>query len=149
MLPPEVEIANRFERSVAISVLGGVEPTFGSLEEVPTDLFEGALREAILAHGPFSAVGAESDADYLLEVTVFPMLNSVGGGLALEQTLTTNWRLSRPQEGLVLLQEQVETSHESGALSGAVRMVRTTEGASRKNIKAGLELLSRLDLTVR
>ena len=60
MIPTEVEIVNRVDGDVAITAIGGVDPTFGGMEEVPIDSFEAALRESVATFGPFAQVWPRS-----------------------------------------------------------------------------------------
>jgi hypothetical protein len=72
-----------------------------------------------------------------------------GKTLTFNYELVANWKLTECSEASVLLQERIDTKHRvtvGQAFSGATRMVRTTEGVCRKNIKAGLEWLSRVEL---
>ena len=149
MVPDNLQLVNRTSADVEVQVLGGVDTTImAAYMEIDVDEFEDAIKMAIREQQLFGSVG-DADSAYHLEVTVYeisglPAETMVG----IHYKVEANWKLTNAK-GQVLFQERIDTDHEatfSDAFAGGNRMVCATEGAGMKNIQAGLEAISALNL---
>ena len=149
MVPDSLRLVNRSPASINVQVFGGVDTTIMAARmEVDAKEFEEAIKLAIREHQLFGSVGGK-DSDYALEVTVYAIKSMhAETTVGIHYKVEANWKLTN-SKGQVLFQERIDTDHEatfSDAFAGGNRMVSATEGAGLKNIQAGLEAISKLDL---
>jgi len=149
MVPDSLQLVNRSSASINVQVFGGVDTTIMAARmEVDVKEFEEAIKLAIREHQLFGSVGGK-DSVYTLEVTVYG-INSMQAEttVGIHYKVEANWKLTN-SKGQVMFQKRIDTDHEatfSDAFAGGNRMVSATEGAGLKNIQAGLEAISKLDL---
>ena len=149
MVPDSIKLINRSAASINVQVFGGVDTTIMAAQmQVDVEEFEKAIKLAIREHQLFGSVGGK-DSDYALEVTVYEIkFMQAETTVGIHYKVEANWKLTN-SKGQVMFQERIDTDHEatfSDAFAGGNRMVSATEGAGLKNIQAGLEAISKLDL---
>lgn len=149
MVPDTLQLVNRSPTSINVQVFGGVDTTIMAARmEVDVKEFEEAIKLAIRQHQLFGSVGGK-DSDYALEVTVYAIKGmQAETTVGIHYKVEANWKLTN-SKGQVMFQERIDTDHEatfSDAFAGGNRMVSATEGAGLKNVQAGLEAISKLNL---
>jgi len=144
MVPTTFEITKKHSQSVSVSVTGGKE---GGLQ-ISDTTFMKALVDSIAKSQTFSRVVEGKGGDYLLTVSVFH-LEQPAFGFSFTVNLEAGWTLQRVNNGTIVWQESIKSSHTAtvdDAFVGAKRLQLATEGAARNNIEQGLTKISQLSL---
>jgi hypothetical protein len=144
MVPTTFQAAKKHSQSVSVSVTGGKE---GGLQ-ISDTMFMKALVDSIAKSQTFSRVVEGKGGDYLLTVSVFH-IEQPAFGFTFTVNLEAGWTLQRTNNGTVVWQESIKSTHSAtvdDAFVGAKRMQLATEGAARNNIEQGLAKISQLNL---
>jgi hypothetical protein len=142
----------------------------GASAGITSDYFEQAIIEALVASGIFSSIDNSKTAE-----TIMPMIRVKGvfpGTVEIDNTpyfldvriikldtptfsvymtvgMNVVWTLYRTAEKTELLHEKIYSTYTGGMFEGGVhganRVRVATEGATRENIRMGIEMLEALD----
>jgi hypothetical protein len=148
MTPDSYDIAKKHPQTVSVSVGGGNETSAAGKSQISNSEFQLALEAAITKSQVFSGVIQGNGGNYLLNVTMFSV-EQPSFGLSFTVKLEAGWTLKRADNGTVVWQESIKSSHTattSDAFAGVARLRIATEGAAKDNIKQGLAKISRLNL---
>jgi hypothetical protein len=143
----------------------------GASAGITTDYFEAATIEALVASGIFSSIDSSKSADIPMRMRtakgVFPGTAKIGDtpyflsirivkldtpSFSTRMTVGMDvvWVLYRTAEKAELWHERIHSDYTGGMLEGGVhganRVRVAMEGASRENIRLGVEMLEALDL---
>ena len=139
MIPDDVNIAQKYDCSVAIRVINSDENSIS---------FEEALTDSIVKFGLFSRVAEYNGVDYLLEV-VIAKCTSPFMGLDFTISLKTEWKIIDLKTNKIIWNDTITKSHTtklSEAISGYERRQFAIEGAARAVISTGIERIATLNL---
>ena len=138
-------LENRFDKAVLLYVAGGGVDDGITL---PNEPFKQAVKASILKANLFSAVIEKGKSDYRLDIFLGDSKQTFFG-MNMETIIEVVWNLSSVETEKTIWQEVVTSSHiatGSDAFSGATRFRISAEKAAQKNIKKGIELLSKAQI---
>lgn len=135
LTPRDVIVQNKNDSTVSIRVTGF--PLHRHFR-VTKQLFSQALKASLTNTGVFSKI-LIGDTDYRLDIHVYNTRSSFG----YTATIEARWWLTKVESNKVIWQEVISTQHKSNYLGGATRYKRSVSGAIKKNIKQGIQNLSR------
>jgi hypothetical protein len=139
----------RHDKTVNIALVeGGRSPQFGGMETLTDETFKEALLASFNKAKLFKTVGSgiAGDVDFYAEITSQDTITNQS--LTYTIHLVVNYRLAASAGGNELYQKLIRTKcavTASEALSGATRMTKALECATRKSIRALLRDLAALD----
>jgi len=148
MVVQDVQFANVFPYSVTVRTLGGKESSALDKPQISNQAFEQAVVESLEKSGLFAKIIGSKDADYLLNVTIFELVQPLFGA-SFTVTMKSVWSLVHVDSQKVLLRESIQSSSTAtmgDALGAATRLRLATEGAAQENIRLGIKKLSELSL---
>ncbi|MEZ5553484.1 MAG: hypothetical protein R3E82_21565 [Pseudomonadales bacterium] len=133
-----------FEQALSESIVSsGIFPSVSSPRE------EDIVMPMIGAKGTFSSVVEESDAPYELEVRIVK-IDAPSFSIRMDVGMDVVWELRDRTNNTTVLQENIHSSYRGGAFeggfNGASRVRAAVEGATRENIRIGIEKLASLEL---
>jgi hypothetical protein len=148
MVPTNVTLGKKFNKSVSIAVTGGqtTNPLWSS--QVANEDFATALQSTIERHGLFSRVLRTAGGDYQLDVRLVQLRQPMAGFNMTVQA-EVEWRLRQVSSGKMVWEEKTNRSYTAtvgDAFAGVTRLKLANEGAIRENIKTGLERIATLAL---
>jgi hypothetical protein len=148
MVPTNLSVGKKFNKSVSIAVTGGQKTNPLWTSQVASEDFATALQLTIEQHGLFSRVLKSGGGDYELNVRLIQLRQPLMGFNMTVQA-EVEWQLRQPSSGKVVWREITNKTHTAtvgDAFAGVARLKMANEGAIRENIKAGLEQIATLSL---
>lgn len=148
MTPDTFDTVNRHPYSVSVNVTGGQETNPLWKSQISDATFTEALVDSITKSKTFSRVVQGKGGDYILTVSLVSM-DQPSFGASFTVKMEAGWSLKRADNGTVVWQEAIQSSHTAtvgDAFVGVARLRLATEGAAKNNIKQGLEKISKLKL---
>ena len=150
MIPDSYEVMRRSTKTVEVSVTGGQDFDIDFLSHLSDSEFRGAIEQAILRSQIFSQVLSQPGTDYGLKVTILNIKRPKGGNRTFEIRLIAMWELIDQKLERTVWKDSVVSEAEATMdeeFVGLDRMKLATERAAKKNIKLGIEALSRVEMT--
>lgn len=153
LAPTELNVIQQHPYSVNVAIKGratGVAFVAASNEEqVSRELMAKAIEQTIKAKGIFSAIADKSNADYLLEVTLYHIEHKQIEVFTIVKTFKANWHLKERRSKKTKFQKMIVTKGTAttdDTMSGNRRATIAIERAAQANIKEGLSKLTALKL---
>ena len=133
-----------FEQTVTDAMVS--QGVFDSIENTKTDEFVMSMNNA---KGAFRGVRETDDVPYVLKIRIIK-IETPSFSTRMTVGMNVVWELSRGDEKAALLQENIRSTYTGGVfeggLIGANRVRAAIEGATRENIRIGMEKLAALNL---
>ena len=144
----DAQIQKQHPHSVKVLVGGGSVANPVGFSVVSNEAFAEAVTNSILETKLFSEVNKNDGSDYLLNINIFS-IEQQPIGFNLTSRMEVGWNLVNTATGKQVMRKAINSSYTATmgeALVGVTRMRFATEGAAKKNIKEGLQEISKLDL---
>jgi hypothetical protein len=144
----DAQIQKHHARSVKISVEGGSSSDPLGFPPVSNEAFAEAVANSIVGSKLFSEVKKGDGGDYLLNIHIFS-IEQQPIGFNMTTHMEVGWDLVNAVTGKQVMHKTISSSYTAtvGKAFAAVTRVRlATEGAAGKNIKEGIQEISKLDL---
>ena len=148
MVPQNVAVGKRFNKSVGVAVTGGQSTNPMWCSQVANEDFAAALESTIKQTGLFSSVLRSSGGEYQLDVRLIRLRQPMVG-FDMTVQAEVEWRLRHVSPDRVVWEGNTNRSFTAtvgDAFVGMTRLKMANEGAIREAIKAGLEQIAALSL---
>ena len=136
------------DRSVSVTVSGGMDTSATLPSQISNEAFAQALRDSIQRSGLFAAIGSEPAPRYALSAFIGKLDQPLLGG-AMTVTMEVSYSLTDTLSGKAVWTGSIESTYTAPfgeAIVGATRLRLANEGAARKNIEQTIEAISALNL---
>ena len=144
----DAQIQKQHPYSVKVSVGGGKSSDPVGFSAVSNEAFTEAIANSIVGSKLFSEVKKSDGGDYLLNVHIFS-IEQQPIGFNMTSRMEVGWNLVDAATGKQVMRKTISSSYTAtvGEAFAAVTRIRlATQGAARKNIKEGIQEISKLDL---
>ena len=148
MIVNDAQIQKQHPHSVKISVEGGSATDPVGFPAVPNEAFAEAVANSIAESKLFSEIIEGDGGDYLLKINIFSIEHQPIG-FNLTSHMEVGWNLDNAVTGKQVMRKAIRSSNTATAgeaFAAVTRMRLATEGAARKNIREGIQEISKLDL---
>lgn len=147
IVPQNFDINKKQPFTVSLHVEGGREYSPLKIPEISNEALHEALIKAINDSGLFNEI-IKNEGDYRLELYIFKVSYPFGGQ-ASEVKIEIGWTLRRNDSSKIIWQNTILTTHTTTTIGKIISIDRVKyyiEMAAKKNLKEGIQQISRLDL---
>ena len=148
MIVNDAQIQKQHSHSVKISVEGGSASDPVGFSAVSNEAFGEAVANSIVESKLFSEVKKGDGGDYLLNINIFS-IEQQPIGFNMTTHMEVGWNLVDAVTGKQVMRKAINSSYTAtfGKAFAAVTRIRlATEGSAKKNIKEGIQEISKLNL---